>query len=143
MDDDRQPLTLAPDYAAAIGTALFAFATLEWTAVRCCEKLEPGSIDALADRTAGRVADTLVHLARTLATSPAQARLAKAAGDFEFLVGTRNNLVHARPGSASDGTPALFRDGDQWLLSELTAVATAFAACHHALEQALTELPPR
>lgn len=141
MDDacSRPPA----DYAAAIGVAMFAFASLEWTAVRCCERIAKGSIDALADRTAGRVADTLVHLARTLPSPDAQAALAKAAGDFEFLVGTRNNLVHARPGTASDGTPALFRDGDQWLLSELAAVAAAFTACQQALEQALRGIDAR
>ncbi len=103
----------------------------------CCERMRPGSVESLSDRTAGRVADTLAHLAATLENPDQQAELMSAAADFQFLVGTRNNLVHAKPGTAADGAQALFRHGDQWTLAELESVADAFAACSLRLNSAL------
>lgn len=128
---------LADAYAAAVGRAIYGFACLEWTAVQCCERLRPGALDELSDRTAGRIADTLIHLLGRPEAPPVTEPVLKAARDFEFLVGTRNNLVHARPGQAPDGTEALFRDGDQWTLDELDRVAATFAACERVLADAL------
>jgi hypothetical protein len=125
------------DYTAALGLAVYCFASLEWNAVRCCERIEPGSIEALEDRTAGRVADTLLNLVKRLHASHDQLALESAATDFRFLVGTRNNLVHAKPGTALNGEQALFRHGDQWTVSELKGVAEAFAGCSTRLDRAL------
>ncbi|GAA4035450.1 hypothetical protein GCM10022281_14810 [Sphingomonas rosea] len=133
MSDDR----LSDDYAAALGRAIHGFARLEWMAVRCCERLRPGALDELSDRTAGRIADTLIHLLGRPDAPAVSEPVRKAARDFEFLVGTRNNLVHARPGLAPDGTEALFRDGDQWTLDEFTRVTATFAACEQVLADAL------
>ncbi|GAA4021859.1 hypothetical protein GCM10022280_23060 [Sphingomonas swuensis] len=138
MEDDRLKVGLRPDYAEALGLAIYCFANLEWKAVRCCERLEAGSLDLLSDRTAGRIADTLLHLVGAMPASPAQAALRKAARDFEFLVGTRNNLVHAKPGLAPDQSEALFRDGDQWTLGELESVADTFTACGAMFDEALS-----
>jgi hypothetical protein len=131
-----------PAYASALGLAVYCFATLEWNAVQCCERLEPGSVEDLEERTAGRVGDTLVHLAKQLGGSEAELDLQRAAGDFRFLVGTRNNLVHAKPGSTSDGAQRLFRHGDPWTIAELEGVADAFAACSARLSSALRLLQP-
>lgn len=141
MTDERLRLDVAPAYTAALGLAVYCFASLEWSAVRCCERIEPGSIETLEDRTAGRVADTLLHLVKRLDPSPQQLELQSAAADFRFLVGTRNNLVHAKPGTAHDGSKALFRQGDRWTLAELESVADAFAACGMRMDQALRSLP--
>lgn len=124
MTYDPPAITLEPDYASALGAAVYAFASLEWNAVICCERLEPGSMDDLSERTAGRVADTLLSLARK--HEPA---LVDAASDFEALVATRNNLVHARPGTTAAGLAGLFRHGDEWTQEELRAVAGMFEAC--------------
>jgi hypothetical protein len=140
MKDQRLSIPVHPDYASALGLAVYCFASLEWNAVRCCERIEPGSIDSLEERTAGRVADTLLHLVKRLGPSGGQAALQDAATDFRFLVGTRNNLVHAKPGTAPDGTQGLFRHGDHWTIAELEAVADAFAACAARLDQALQGL---
>jgi hypothetical protein len=131
-----------PAYASALGLAVYCFATLEWNAVQCCERLEPGSMENLEERTAGRVGDTLVHLAKQLGGSEAELDLQRAAGDFRFLVGTRNNLVHAKPGSTLDGAQRLFRHGDPWTIAELEGVADAFAACSGRLGNALRLLQP-
>jgi hypothetical protein len=100
-------------------------------------------MEGLEDRTAGRVADTLVHLAKQLGETVAALELRCAAADFRFLVGTRNNLVHAKPGSTRDGASRLFRHGDPWTLAELEGVADAFAACSARLGAALLALRSR
>jgi hypothetical protein len=99
--------------------------------------MQAGSVESLEERTAGRVADTLLHLAKRLSVSEEQMDLQSAAEDFRFLVGTRNNLVHAKPGTAADGEQGLFRHGDQWTVPELEGVADAFATCSLRLNQAL------
>jgi hypothetical protein len=137
MSDERLRIKVHPDYTAAIGVAVYCFASLEWNAVWCCERIGPGSIDSLDERTAGRVADTLIHLVKRLADSPEKSALEEAAADFRFLVGTRNNLVHAKPGSAPDGGQGLFRHVDHWTIAELEAVADAFAECGMRLNDAL------
>ena len=137
MKNDRLKVSVRTDYAAALGLAVYCFALLEWNAIWCCERIQSGSMRNLSDRTAGRVADTLVHLVGTLDRSDKQVELSKAAADFRFLVGTRNNLVHAKPGTGSHEEQALFRHGDQWTLTELEAVADAFTACSLRLNDAL------
>jgi hypothetical protein len=54
----------------------------------------------LEDRTAGRVADTLLNLVEGLGGSAEEQDLKDAAADFRALVGTRNNLVMRNPAPA-------------------------------------------
>ncbi|NJC04601.1 hypothetical protein GGQ97_000394 [Sphingomonas kaistensis] len=140
MNNERLGVPVRAEYASAVGLAVYCFAGLEWNAVWCCERIEPGSMEDLADRTAGRVADTLVHLVQGLEHSAKQSDLEKAAMEFRALVGARNNLVHAKPGTAHDGEQALLRHGDQWTIGELEAVADAFAECGNRLNKALDGL---
>lgn len=137
MKDGRFRIPVDPNYTSALGLAVYCFASLEWNAVWCCERIQAGSIESLEERTAGRVADTLLYLAKRLRVSEEQIELQSAAEDFQFLVGTRNNLVHAKPGTAPDGDQGLFRHGDHWTIPELEAVADAFATCSMRLNQAL------
>lgn len=122
---------LDPDYAEALGQAVFAFARLEWTAVLACDRLKAGILAELDDRTAGRVADTLAALVRN------QPAPLAAAMRFQGLVRSRNNLLHARPGSDGTGRDRLFRDGDAWSIDEIHAIAQAFAACEAELVAAI------
>jgi hypothetical protein len=133
------PAPLDLQYTSALGKAVFEFARLEWLAVQCCDRIRAGSIEELSERTAGRVADTLLHLARQLDPSPAAAALQEAALDFNAYVGTRNNLLHAKPGFNADGEERLFRDGDQWTIAELDAVSLAFHRCAARLESWLRD----
>ena len=115
-----------------MGRAVFAFAALEAAAIRLCEKLQPGSIDLLEERTAGRVADTLLSL--TLhEDSPRAARIATARR-FQALVRSRNNLLHSKPAAGFDGQAVLMRGGDGWSIREIEAIAAAFDDCADALE---------
>lgn len=139
MKDDRLKIPVDPDYTSALGLAVYAFAGLEWNAIRCCERLEAGSIDALMDRTAGRVADTFLRLTRSIPASETQRDIQQAASDFRAFVGTRNNLMHAKPGVDQDGRQRLFRDGDQWTIDEMNAVADAFGECGQRLAKCLVE----
>ena len=136
MDDVTPAAPLDPVYAAALGAAVYGFASLEWAAVRGCEALQPGSMEDLSERTAGRVGDMLVSLAGNLPPSDRQAGLLDAARDFRALVATRNNLVHSRPDLAPDGSPALFRHGDPWMIAELQQVTELFAVCEKRIAQA-------
>jgi len=137
MKDERLRIPVHSDYTSALGLAVYCFASLEWNAVWCCERIEPGRINGLEERTAGRVADTLIYLAKGLETSHEQVKLLRAAIDFRHLVATRNNLVHAKPGTAFDGSQGLFRHGDQWTIAELERTADAFAECSVRLNEAL------
>lgn len=126
---------LEPDYARAVGVAVFAFAMLEASAVRGCEALRPGIMAELEDRTAGRIADTLLSLCRQHDADAG--KLADAASRFTMLVRSRNNLLHAQPGRGADGAPRLLRTGDAWNTAEITAIAGAFADCAQAMSAAL------
>ena len=140
MKDDRLNIPVEPAYTSALGLAVYAFAALEWNAIRCCEKLKAGSIDALMDRTAGRVADTLLSLARSIPASQQHGDMEQAASDFRAFVGTRNNLLHSKPGLDQDGRQRLFRDGDQWTIREMNAVADAFEECSQRLAKLIDEV---
>jgi len=140
MKDDRLKIPVEPEYISALGLAVFAFARLEWNAIICCERIQAGSIEELMDRTAGRVADTLASLVRTLPKSPGREKLEQAASDFQVYARTRNNLLHAKPGMDPDGRQRLFRDGDQWTIDEIEAVADAFTGCSLRLDACLAGL---
>ena len=140
MPTDHAVPNVGSDYTAALGLAIFCFADLEWNAIRCCERIEPGSMEDLFERTAGRVADTLLHLVERVEASPEQIGLKQAAARFRDLVGTRNNLVHAKPGATNEGASMLFRHGDPWTLAELDHVAQAFSACSARLNVGLQGL---
>lgn len=137
MPAERLLVPIDADYTSALGLAVYCFASLEWNAVWCCERIDPGSINGLEDRTAGRVADTLVHLVARLDDSDDRTKLERAAANFRDLVATRNNLVHSKPGTAFDGSQGLFRHGDHWTIAELERTADAFTRCSLKLNHAL------
>ena len=136
MPNERQKLLVDAEYAAALGIALFAFATLELAATWCCEQMQPGGLDALEERTADRVADTLTHLARGLPSARGRDELVSASQRFQSLVQVRNSLFHARPMRVG-ATNVLARSGDPWTLSEITNAADQFTQCGEALNASL------
>ena len=87
----------ASSLCCVIGIALFAFATLKLEATWCCEQMQPGSLDALEERRAGSVADTLTQVAQGLPSSGGRDGLVSASQRFQSLVKVRNSLFYARP----------------------------------------------
>ncbi|MGE0178263.1 MAG: hypothetical protein AB7O91_00410 [Sphingomonas sp.] len=85
----------------------------------------------LEDRTAGRVADKLLSL--VLRAKPEEPGRIAAARRFQALVRSRNNLLHSKPGSGSDGQPRLLHDDDAWSIGEIEKIAAAFDDCAAAL----------
>jgi hypothetical protein len=128
VKDDRLRIPVEAKYVSAIGLATFAFVILEWNAVWCCERMTPGIISSLADRTAGGVAKKLIELA-TLRSATVTDDLLPAANEFQSMVLLRNNLLHAKPGADGSGTSRLFRNGQLWTIDTINDAADAFTAC--------------
>lgn len=61
-------------------------------------------------------------------TEPAAAR-------FNELTERRNALMHANPGTASNGDQRLFRHGDEWTIDEINALSDEITACAGELNQ--------
>jgi hypothetical protein len=133
MADERKRLVVEPAYAASLGVALFAFAMLEAEATWCCELMQAGSLDELEDRTAGRVADTLVRLVKSLPPSKDRDRLRTASDRFQELVRVRNALFHSKPMGLGK-TNVLSRNGDGWTIGEIDNAADQFARCGEVLD---------
>jgi transcriptional regulator with XRE-family HTH domain len=130
---DRLRVPAEPAYVSSLGLAVFAFARLEWAAVWCCERIAPNSINNALPRMAGDLADRLITLAATLPPSSEQIEICEAAAEFKDLVRTRNALLHAKPGSTTDGAQQLFRDGLPWTVDMIDDAADAFTACNDRL----------
>jgi hypothetical protein len=130
MEGDRLRVSVEPEYCKAIGLATYCFAMLEWNAVWFCEKIRPGSIPSLSQRTAGIVARTLVQLADTLPASAAHREECRsAAAEFERIVKTRNDFLHAPPCAAPNGDQVFNRKGRIITIADLEDAADEFTAC--------------
>ncbi len=128
MKNDRLRVPVEASYVHAIGLATYAFASLEWNAVWCCERMTPGVIYSLADRTAGGVAKKLLELAARRSAN-VNDDLLDASKEFEALVRLRNGLMHAKPGTDHDQGQRLFRDGQAWTIDAINDAADAFTGC--------------
>ena len=124
----KDSVPLDSDYIQAFGRAMFIFARLEWQAVWCCEKISPGAIQPLSERTAGHVSRTLLDSVDR-APPAARARLHEAANRFKELVVVRNKLAHGRPCTAPDGEQRLSFDGGIWTGDSIDHAADDFAEC--------------
>jgi hypothetical protein len=130
MKGDRHRVSVDPEYCKAIGLAAYCFSMLEWNAVWCCEKIRPGSIPSLSRDTAGKVASTLVRLADTLPTSAAHREECRsAAAEFQRIIQTRNDFLHAPPGTAPNGDQVFYRKGRIITIADLEDAADEFTAC--------------
>jgi hypothetical protein len=127
MKDERLCVPIDDAYLHAVGLATICFARLEWNAAWCCEKMHQGYLDDVGTRTAGQIANDLVAMAAAHKDHAVLASLGPPAEVFKKLVGTRNDLVHANPGTATNGNQRLFRKGAEWTIDLINHAADEFA----------------
>lgn len=128
MKDDRLRIPIDGPYLHAVGLAMICFARLEWDAVWCCEKCQPGYVRRLGRKTAGEIATDLITRAARHADPLVAASLGAGAAEFNRLVGVRNGIMHANPGTAPSGKQRLFRHGNEWTIAMIDDAADAFVA---------------
>lgn len=134
-------------YAHALGVAMYAFSGLEWNVIWCCERLQPNSIYKLAELTSGVVKKRFRKLATEVADDALRERLLQAADRFDPLVDLRNDFVHGRPMTDTDGGQRVSGQHGPWTIQRLEDTADEFTACSSVfnafLHGALNELSLR
>jgi hypothetical protein len=143
MAGDRHRVTLEDDYALALGRAVFIFAKLEWSAIECCERIEPNSIRSFPGErlTAGIVATKFIELVAKHPPSSVRNEASAAAAEFSELRKTRNKLLHVQPGSTPEGLQRLISDGVFWEVETIDAAADALTVCNDRLVALRDKLP--
>ena len=136
MKDDRRRIPVDKAYLAAIGMAAYCFATMEWNAVYCGEKLRPGFVNEIAKKTAGEIANHVAGFAKFITDEDKRARYESAAVEFQRLVRRRNDLMHANPATVGSDQ-RLVRQGTPWQTSEIDDLADEFTACSIELNELL------
>jgi len=86
VTNDRLRVSVEESYAESIGLAVFCFADLEWNVVWYCDRLVPGSINSLADQTAGLIAKQFTKMVAEVIDTPLRNQLSLLASRFEELV---------------------------------------------------------
>jgi hypothetical protein len=143
MKGDRDRVPLENDYAVALGRAIFIFAKLEWSAVNCCERMEPNSYHGapFGEKTPRKLAKKLRHFATELPLSEVQNELLAAATEFNKLRKTRNKLLHVQPISTTEGSQRLVGDGVPWTVETIDDAADAFTECNDRFVALRDKLP--
>lgn len=126
--NDRLRVPIDETYVIALGRAAYVFATLEWNAVWCCERMREGYINDLGRKTAGTIARDLLKLARRRPLDIRDACVSPAE-TFLSLVEVRNAIFHGKPGTAVSGAQRLFREGQVWEPEAIDQAADDFARC--------------
>lgn len=135
--NDRLRVPVEDHYVEAIGRATFVFAVLEWNAVWCLERLRPGCIDKMAEKTAGGIAKALSNAASNHSDVAVRAALRRPADEFARLVEERNQLIHGRP-CAPDGITSRLSSRDKvWTAEMIDGIADEFARCSESLNSIL------
>lgn len=137
MKDDRLRVPVDDPYVIALGRATYVFATLEWNAVWCAERLNPGFIGKIAKKTAGVIAADLLVLVDRIMDPVLKAACEPPTHHFKKLVEIRNGILHGKPGTAPDQSQRLFRHGAVWNVADVDDAADEFAACSDRLNALL------
>ena len=137
MKDDRLRVSIDNAYLEALGRATYVFATLEWNAVWCCERIETNYLYKLGRKTAGIIAEDLIRMAERLPSHQVRLDCLRPAEEFKRLVDLRNGILHGKPGRAKTGEQRLFREGRPWTPAMIDDVADEFAACSILLNKLL------
>jgi hypothetical protein len=133
VKDERTKVPIDGPYLHAVGLATICFARLEWDAVWCCEKMRTDYLQSARTKTAGQIANDLVNFAAAHPNPEVVASLRLPATEFRRLVGKRNDLVHANPGTAVSGDQRLFRNGIEWTIDLINGAADEFVAASRPL----------
>lgn len=126
---DRLRFPVDDAYVTALGRATYVFATLEWNAVWCAERLDRDFINNLGIKTAGQIAGGLITLIGKVTDPALRAACQPPATEFSRLAKLRNGILHGKPGTASGGAQCLFRNGNPWTPEAIDDAADEFAAC--------------
>lgn len=125
MADERLRIPQDPKYINAIGTAVIAFARLEWNAVYCCERLENGYLETIETdkrkKPAGEIASDMKRLFDRISKYDLRSTVQPFAIEFKRLVDKRNALLHGKPGTTSAGEQRIFRGSEVWSIYDVHA----------------------
>jgi hypothetical protein len=121
--DDRLRIPQDHDYFQAVGLAAIAFARLEWNAVWCHERLQPGYILKIESekKTAGIIGKDIESIFSKIIDPIFRMRVEPLAKEFRDVVEQRNALVHGKPGTTPNGDQRLFRHGSEWSINAVNA----------------------
>jgi len=130
LQNGRRSVSLASEYASALGVATYCFAVCEWNAVYCCESIKPGEMKKIIRNaeTAGAIAKRFANLVKSMPTSAERDALETVANRFGDLVKVRNSILHGKPCTAPCGDQRLFGPGF-WEIADLEREADNFAQC--------------
>jgi len=101
------------EYAVLVGKAVYVFAYYEWTIIWIIEFLEPGFVMKYSRErtiTSGGVKNKFQKTIDALHTVPkgiTKNELKECLNKFSHLIVKRNALIHAHPGTDSDGSQIL------------------------------------
>lgn len=123
MSNERTRVPQDLDYFHAVGLAAIAFARLEWDAVWCCERLNPGYMNTIEPRrkTAGNIAEDLKVFFSRVSDTNLRSQMIPFATEFSAVVQERNGLLHGKPATAQNGDQRLFRHGIEWTIEKVNA----------------------
>ena len=129
-----------PEYLQRIGEVAYAASSLEWTLLGDLNRLSdrlPGdfSLDALEQKTMGRISSMTKQAAEQCADPEVRYYLETTARALDVVKGVRNDVLHARPATMSPGEKQrLYRLGangrrfwvdDEWLDRKMEEVDQA------------------
>jgi hypothetical protein len=129
MKDDRLRVPVDDPYVMALGRVAYVFATMEWNAVWCCDKMNPNYAKRASKKKSSTIATDLTTYAKRRPNPQLRNDCLNAATEFKRLVLVRNNVAHGKPGTASDGEQRLFHEGRPWTIEMLQDTADEYAAC--------------
>jgi len=110
--------------------ATYSFASCEWQAAWCCEKIRPGSLTKIVgeEMTAGKIAKYFIDLTRNMPKFREREELSQAAQTFARLVQERNRILHGKPCTGPSGESRLSSD-KVIEIPDLEGAADSFAEC--------------
>jgi hypothetical protein len=142
VKNDRFRAPVDEAYVEALGRAAYTFARLEWDAVWCAEKMQPGYINTIESKkkTAGTIAKDLLKLVKNHSSSAVKAAALAPAQEFDRLVQIRNAILHGKPGTVSNGDQRLFKAGQVLTIDMVNDASDDFVAAQIELSDVLHKI---